>query len=372
MKSVVLPAAVRADDADDAVTREREGQVVDEDLVAEGLGEVLDLDDDGAQTRARRDLDLVEVQLPHLVGLGRHLLVAGETGLGLGLTPLGVGPHPLQLFLEALGALLVLLALDLEAGGLLVEVGGVVALVGDRATAVELQDPLGDVVQEVAVVGDRDDGAGVLREVLLQPVHRLGVEVVGGLVEEEQVRGLDEQLAECDAALLATGEVDDRPVAGRAAQGVHGLLQLGVEVPGVGVVQVLLELAHLFHQGVAVVGGHELGHLVEALELAHLLGGAVLHVLQDGLRLVELRLLHEDADGEAGRQERVTVGRLLEASHDLENGGLTGTVRADHTDLRTRQEAQRHVIEDDLVAVRLARLAHRVDVLSQEKPSGKE
>ena len=42
----------------------------------------------------------------------------------------------------------------------------------------------------------------------------------------------------------------------------------------------------------------------------------------------------------------------------------------DHTDLRAGQEAQRHVIEDDLVAVRLARLAHGVDVLSQEKPSG--
>lgn len=187
---------------------------------------------------------------------------------------LGVGADPLQLFLEPLGALLVLAALDLEAGGLLVEVRGVVALVRERAAAVQLEDPLGDVVQEVPVVRDGDDGARVLREVLLQPVHRLGVEVVGGLVEQEQVRGLDQQLAERDTALLATGEVDDRPVAGRAAQGVHGLLQLGVQVPRVGVVQVLLELAHLLHQRVRVVRRHELGDLVEARELAHDLGGA--------------------------------------------------------------------------------------------------
>ncbi len=219
-------------------------------------------------------------------------------------------------------------------------------------------------------MSDGDDGARVLREVLLQPVHRLGVEVVGGLVEEKQVRSLDQQLAECDAALLTTGEVDDRPVAGRAAQRVHGLLQLRVEVPGVGVVQVFLELAHLVQERVGVVGRHQLGDLVEAVELAHDLGGAVLDVLQDGLGLVELRLLHEDADAVAGRQEGVAVGRLLKARHDLQNGGLTGTVRADDTDLRAGQEAQRHVVEDHLVAVRLARLAHGVNVLSQEKPSG--
>lgn len=218
---------------------------------------------------------------------------------------------------------------------------------------------------------DGDDGARVLREVLLQPVHRLGVEMVGGLVEEEQVRSLDQQLAERHAALLAAGEVGDRPVAGRAAQGVHGLLELRVEVPGVGVVQVVLELPHLLHERVRVVGRHQLGDLVEAAELAHELLGAVLDVLQHRLGLVQLRLLHEDADAVAGRQERVTVGGLLEARHDLENGGLTGTVRTDHTDLRAREEAQGDVVEDHLVAVRLARLAHGVNELSQEKPSGR-
>lgn len=219
-------------------------------------------------------------------------------------------------------------------------------------------------------MGDGHDGARVLRQVLLQPVHRLGVEVVGGLVEEEQVRGLDQQLAERHTALLAAGEVVDGPVAGRAAQGVHGLLQLGVQVPRVGVVQVLLELAHLVHERVGVVGRHELGDLVEALELAHDLGGAVLDVLQDGLRLVELRLLHEDADAETGRDVRLAVGRLLEARHDLQHRGLTGAVGSHDTDLRAGQEVQGDVIENHLVAVRLARLAHGVDELSQEKPSG--
>lgn len=140
----------------------------------------------------------------------------------------------------------------------------------------------------------------VLGQVLLQPVHRLGVQVVGGLVEQQQVGRLEQQLAERDAAALTTGEAGDRPVAGRAAQRVHGLLQLGLEVPGVGVVQLLLELAHLVQQRVRVVGRHQLGDLVEPVELALDLLDAVLDVLQDRLGLVQRRLLQEHADGEAG------------------------------------------------------------------------
>ena len=64
---------------------------------------------------------------------------------------------------------------------------GVVAFVWDPATAIQFEDPPGDVVQEVAVVGDRDDCARVVLEVLLQPRDRFGVEVVGGLVQEQQI-----------------------------------------------------------------------------------------------------------------------------------------------------------------------------------------
>ena len=87
---------------------------------------------------------------------------------------------------------------------------------------------------------------------------------------------------------------------------------------------------------VAVVGRHQLGDLVEAVELRLDLAHALLDVAQDVLGLVELRLLLEDADGVARRQEGVAVGRLVEPGHDLEHGGLAGAVGADHTDLRAR------------------------------------
>ena len=56
--------------------------------------ELLRLDHDAAEARARRDLDLLEVELARAVGLGRHLLVAREARLRLGLAALGVASAP--------------------------------------------------------------------------------------------------------------------------------------------------------------------------------------------------------------------------------------------------------------------------------------
>ena len=92
--------------------------------------------------------------------------------------------------------------------------------------AVDLADPFGHVVHEVTVVGDGDDGALVLVQELLQPQNRLSVEVVGGLVEQQQVGGFKQQLAQCHTATLATRAHGDRGVHVGALQRVHGLFEL--------------------------------------------------------------------------------------------------------------------------------------------------
>ena len=89
--------------------------------------------------------------------------------------------------LEALLQLLILLAGNFEACSLLLQVGGVVASYGLQASAVDFTDPLRDVIEEVTIVSHGEDCAGVSSEVLLEPQDRFGVEVVGGLIEEQQV-----------------------------------------------------------------------------------------------------------------------------------------------------------------------------------------
>ena len=65
---------------------------------------------------------------------------------------------------------------------------------GCHAT-VEFENPTSHVVEEVTVVGDGNDGAFVLLQVALQPLDALGIEVVGGLVKEQDVRLLQEESA---------------------------------------------------------------------------------------------------------------------------------------------------------------------------------
>ncbi len=102
-------------------------------------------------------------------------------------------------------------------------------------------------------MGDRDDGARVVLEEALQPVDALGVEVVGRLVEQQQVGVAEQQPAQRDAALLAAGQRRDVGVVGRAAQRVHGDLDVALEVPGVGGGDLVLELG-LLGADLVVVG----------------------------------------------------------------------------------------------------------------------
>ena len=169
--------------------------------------------------------------------------------------------------------------------------------------AVELEDPARDVVEEVAIVGDGDDGALVLLEVALEPADRLGVEVVGRLVEQQQVGRGQQQPAERDAAALAAGELGHVGVGGREAQRVHRGVELGVEVPGVDRVDLLLDARELVGVLVGVVGGE----LVEAVEQRARLGDAVLDVAAHVLGLVELGLLLEQPDGGARRELRLAA-----------------------------------------------------------------
>ena len=361
-----LADAVRADHADDAVARQREAQIVDEHAVAEGLVDMLGLQHLRPQTRPRRNLDLGEVELLGVARLLLHLIVAFQTGLVLGLTGLRRGTHPFELGLQTLGQLGVLGALDLHTLGLGLQIGGVVALVRVQMAAVHLADPLRHIVHEVAVVGHGDDGALILVQELLQPQDRLGVQVVGGLVEQQQIGSLEQQLAQRHTAALAAGAHRDRGVRIRALQRVHRLFELRVQIPAVRGVDLGLQRAHLLHQRVEVRVRvrHLLADLVEAGDLLGDLAERHLDVLADGLGVVQRRLLLQDADREARGQVCLAVRDVLDAGHDLEQRGLAHAVRAHHADLGAGQEAQRHVVKDHAVAVGLARLDHLINEFS--------
>ena len=97
--------------------------------------------------------------------------------------------------------------------------------------AIDLADPFRHVVEEVAIVRNGEDRALIALEELLEPQDGFGVQMVSGLVEQQQVGRLEKQAAQRHAATLAAGKHLHRHVGIGTLQRVHGLRKLTVEIP---------------------------------------------------------------------------------------------------------------------------------------------
>ncbi len=280
-----------------------------------------------------------------------------STRLGFRLASLGVLPHPFQFLFHRLHVRVDLLVLGLQPRFLLLQPARVVALPRDAVAAVEFEYPFGGVVEEVAIVGDRDHGAGEAHEELFQPFHRFGVEVVGRFVQQQHVGFLQQQLAQRDAALLAAGEVLDVRIPRRQAQRVGGDLELVFGV-GAGCGDHGFEPRLFGGERVEVgilfgIGGI---HLVEFLLRGEHFAEALLHFLAHGVVGIELRFLRQVADGDVGLVLHLAVVFLVHAGHDAQHGGLARAVQAEQADLGAGEETQRDILDD--LALRRNDLAH--------------
>jgi hypothetical protein len=183
-----------------------------------------------------------------------------------------------------------------------------------------------DRVEEVAVVGDGDEGALEAGEKILEPVDGVEIEVVGGLVEEESLGFAEEGLGEEDADFLAALEFAHFALVERVLD-VETLEENGGVGFG-GVAVLFADDAFEFGEAHAVVVG-ELGFLVDFVALFE--GGPEAFVAHDnGVDDAEgvkgVLVLAED--GEFARADDVALLGVEVAGKDFHEGGLAGAVGA--------------------------------------------
>ena len=244
--------AIWPDHTDNRPRWNGEGQIFDQQLVAHGFFQPDDLDHLIAQTFAVGDDDLRRGRaFQH--SLARHLVIARNTGLALGLTRLGTRTDPLEFFFQRFLLGFVFARFLLHPLGLLVQPSRIVALVRDATAAVQFQNPRGDIIKEIAVVGDDQDGALIGDQVLLQPSDGFRVQVVGRFVQQQHIGGFKQQLAQRHAATLAARKVFNHGVIGRAAQRVHRDANAGFQLPQIARVDLVLQICHLVGGLVRVV-----------------------------------------------------------------------------------------------------------------------
>ena len=91
----------------------------------------------------------------------------------------------------------------------------VIAFAEIQLSAVNLRNPLADLVQKISVMRDHDNRAAVFQQLILQQLRGFVVDVVGRLIQQEHITRLHECGGDACAALFASGECGDIAVAVR-------------------------------------------------------------------------------------------------------------------------------------------------------------
>ena len=88
----------------------------------------------------------------------------------------------------------------------------VAAAVGDDRLVVDISDVRAHIIQEMPVMRDDDERAVVAEEELAQPVNRLEIQVVRGLVEKQRIGMTKERLGQQNAHFLVALQLCHRPL----------------------------------------------------------------------------------------------------------------------------------------------------------------
>ncbi len=164
------------------------------------------------EQRRRRILRRGEIEVKRRIDVGRrnqlHALERLQPALGLAgfarlvAESLDEPPHvgDLALLLAAIR-----LALG-ELGGALRLEGRVVAAVDAYPGALHVGDVTDQRIDELAIVGNQQQRALIAAEPALEPDDRVQIQMIGRLVEQQQIRTADQRLGEVQPHAPATGE----------------------------------------------------------------------------------------------------------------------------------------------------------------------
>ncbi len=209
------------------------------------------------------------------------------------------------------------------------QVGGVVAVVVASFAPIHFHDPPGHPIEHVAVVGHQHQGPLETAQIALQPLDAIGIEVVGGLIQQQHIRIGHQGGRQGHPLAVSPGEFAHLALAIGDSQPLQHLLALALQIPGIEAIHPALQIAELGQQGAVVgVGGDRLAQPQVLAQQGHLFATAGEHLLQHGvLRIHGGFLVHQHHPGPFRAAALAFTERLYPSQH-LEQGRFAGAIGA--------------------------------------------
>ena len=227
------------------------------------------------------------------------------------------------------------------------QMAAVVAAVAVEPAVVQVPDLLRHLVQEIAVVGDDDEGAAAGEQEVFQPVDAFHVQMVGGLVQQKQLGFGKQHLGQSRLGALAAGEGGDGKgeVLFRKAQPQQSGAQAGAvgvaSPPGVFLLQAVL-LGDEGGVGLTLQSGVD---RVDLLLQLHQGGEDLQHGLIKAVLLAGGEELLHIGKGAVPGEHHLSFGGGLLPADDAEKGGLARAVGAHQADAGPAFHAKIYVTE---------------------------
>ena len=226
----------------------------------------------------------------------------------------------------------------------------VVAVIKLRPAVDELNGALHHGVQKPAVVGDGEDGALEVEEVVLQPLGGVHIQMVGGLVQQENVRVLQNEPGQIHPGLFSAGKGGEKLCAHvrRDVKTVGHPVSLPLGLVAAHVFKALHQPV-IFHEGAFVTRGHGLFQLFHLRpDLVQTPVGGLQHILHGVALGVAGNLRDETQSHSLSDGDVAAVLRDL-AHKDAEQRGLAGAVFAEDAHALAPLNLKAQTVEDVFV-----------------------
>ena len=231
-----------------------------------------------------------------------------------------------------------------QLGGALLLERGVIAAVGARPAVLDVHHPVDHAIEELPVVRDQEQRARIRRQPALQPHDGIEVQVVGRLVQQQQVGAAHQRPRHVQPHPPAARERAHRPalIVAVESQPVHQRRRAAGGVIAADGRVAAVQVAEL-HAVIGLFGPCQCGFDRAQLRIP------IQHEL-DRLALAGIQLLRHIGDRQLrGHVETAALGREL-ATHQFQQARLAAAVLAGDADLLAAKQAEGGALEQHAFA----------------------